>query len=276
MWSGDEHTVITLTLYFQLAWWIHDNLQFSYPYSNGAISTRKVFDQCWSAAFVALYDAMYFGQFLFGGIEIDMLTSVQVRNYSSNWSNIHNCPCGFDNHIVEVMYHSHRTEDIDVEHALRRSDVCVNGCHGVGDTAALDLVDNQAKERIEWTHAQFTRTSRRPPVSFCTWSFNSTTDSSLVTSKEKNVMPARARWSLDSAGSTVAMAWMPRRVYSVTRASPMPPWPHLHHFALARTIKDIGNYLWVPRDKRKFRRHFDETLSCRFRGPSLHAVFLLI
>ncbi len=28
------------------------------PYPSGAISTRRVFDQCWSAAFEALYEAM--------------------------------------------------------------------------------------------------------------------------------------------------------------------------------------------------------------------------
>lgn len=90
------------------------------------------------------------------------------------------------------------------------------------------------------THAQLTSTSSCPPVRGTTWDFKSITDASTVTSSENQVMPASERWSLASLGSTVAMAWMPRRVYSVTRASPIPPRPHLKEFQRGWMDKVFG------------------------------------
>lgn len=83
------------------------------------------------------------------------------------------------------------------------------------------------------THAQLTRTSRCSPVRAATWDFKSSTDASMVTSSLKQIMPASDRWSFASLGSTVAIARMPRRTYSFTRASPIPPWPHLEGNVLA-------------------------------------------
>lgn len=172
------------------------------------------------------------------------------------------------------MHHPHGPEDIDVKHALYSGDVRVDSRHGVaweqsrlepsfgyiltwiGDSGCYICHCRQvsylyastggiARPSKACTHAQLMRISRCPPVRAVTWDFKSSTDASTVTSSEKLVMPASDRWSLASLGSTVAMAWMPWRMYSLTSASPMPPRPHLRELQQGRmdTVwKDMAGY----------------------------------
>ena len=140
---------------------------------------------------------------------------------------------------MKVMDHAHGAKQVDVEHALYGNDVRIDSRHGVCYTTTKKERGKSAHAHrfslcrlfSKDTYAQFTRISSRPPVSFCKLAFSSRMESSLVTSGGKKVISARDRWSLASFGSTVAMGWMPRRLYSRTRASPIPPWPHLFvHF----------------------------------------------
>lgn len=38
---------------------------------------------------------------------------------------------------MEMMYHPHRSKEVDIEHALNRLDVRVNGCHSVANATAI-------------------------------------------------------------------------------------------------------------------------------------------
>lgn len=91
------------------------------------------------------------------------------------------------------------------------------------------IIDSKRWEEFMKTYALLTSISSRPPVSPTTWCFRSWIESSLVTSNVKKVIPASERWSLGSDGRSVAIGWSPCSAYTFTRASPIPPWPHLSH-----------------------------------------------
>lgn len=59
------------------------------------------------------------------------LTSIDVWYDATNGTNTDNRSRGLDQHTMEVVHHSHRTENIDIKHPLHEFDFGINGSHGV-------------------------------------------------------------------------------------------------------------------------------------------------
>ena len=78
-----------------------------------------------------------------------------------------------------------------------------------------------------FSYALFTNMSRNPLVMSFRVRFKSTTDFSTVMSNGKWRMPASSRCSVGSWGRVVAIGWISCCRYSLTSASPIPPWPQL-------------------------------------------------
>ena len=104
----------------------------------GAISRRKVFPQWASAALLALYDAVGL-ESVFVGVKVyenglARLTAVQKWYNPANRPDVGDDSLGFNDHAVKTSDHAHRTEQIDIKHALYSSNVGVDRRHGVSYT----------------------------------------------------------------------------------------------------------------------------------------------
>jgi hypothetical protein len=62
------------------------------------------------------------------------LTSIEIRDETTDRADVDNSPLGPDQQIMEVAHHTHRAKDIDVEHFLNGNDIGIDGRHRVSNT----------------------------------------------------------------------------------------------------------------------------------------------
>lgn len=123
--------------------------QFEETYLKGAISRRRVLVQCCKAALVALYEAIgHVNKGLRSWQKESEPTTIYIWYNPPNRTDTDNCSRGFNQHAMKVMYHSHRSKDINIKHSFDRCNVGINGCHCI----AQEILSRKLSQKLYSTH----------------------------------------------------------------------------------------------------------------------------